>query len=677
MHRASARGLLCALSLASVAAAGLVVPATAGATALSPSKYVSWGLPGELLNARGVAAGPKGNVVYVADHGHDRIVQYTAGGAFIRTWGGQGSAEGEFDGPSAVATDELGRVYVADSGNGRIQKFSASGEFLQEWSSPAAIDVATDGDGHVFTLSALLGIVAERTYGGSSVTAWPSPFPGQYFFSAGYEEPTSDTVAIAAEPSGEVVAAGHSSQALSNPEPDCHNVTDVNPSLDHHPYPDPLVTGEVVRFNSLGEVLESGWLSPSPVDCTQGWFSYGDPTDVAVDPNGGRVYVSLEEHFIQMLPPDLDYPYAYSGTYGDHLGLPCGVCDGLPQNFTTPTALTFDCRSNLYVTTSTRVLKYLSPPGTPASTCEKGGLPFELVIERRLTVSESGTELDLAIGCAVARCIGEIEVRQVRSSQCPPRCPELAHGTVDIDGSARSEVAVRLDQQAQRLLERESRLPIEVTFTFRGREDQTVRRRTVLRDPSSLTLDCGTSGAAAIELATGGELDPAAGRDRVELIYLPPTGDAIRRSARTDGSGRYGASLTATQAGTWMIEASWRGDRTHQPTAADPCVVEVDPLASSLVIECPVAGVAGEPLRIAGELAAPHDRTRIAIDYFSPSGRLVSRVGMTGADGAFVDGFTPPDAGTWTIRARWPGDADHAGASSIECRVDVARARSA
>jgi DNA-binding beta-propeller fold protein YncE len=78
---------------------------------------------------------------------------------FVRAWGSQGSADGQFDGPSSVAVDSQGNVYVVDSGNARVQKFDSTGNFLLKWGSygktsgqfrtPAGIAVDASGDVYV------------------------------------------------------------------------------------------------------------------------------------------------------------------------------------------------------------------------------------------------------------------------------------------------------------------------------------------------------------------------------------------------------------------------------------------------------------------------------------------------------------------------------------------------
>ena len=93
---------------------------------------------GQFDQPTGVATDGSGNV-YVTDAGNQRVQKFDASGAFLTTWGSFGSGDGQFDFtlfvvvPNGVATDASGSVYVADTGNRRIQKFDASGAFLSTW----------------------------------------------------------------------------------------------------------------------------------------------------------------------------------------------------------------------------------------------------------------------------------------------------------------------------------------------------------------------------------------------------------------------------------------------------------------------------------------------------------------------------------------------------------------
>lgn len=112
----------------------------------SAGKFVmGWGgpgtAPGQFQAPIGIAADASGNV-YVADHDNDRIqkfhVQQTTGGwdaQVVTTWGGPGSANGQFDGPYGVTLDPAGNVWVADGRNHRLQKFDPNGKFLSAFGS--------------------------------------------------------------------------------------------------------------------------------------------------------------------------------------------------------------------------------------------------------------------------------------------------------------------------------------------------------------------------------------------------------------------------------------------------------------------------------------------------------------------------------------------------------------
>ena len=54
-------------------------------------------------------------------------------GKFIKSWGGSGSAPGQFLVPHALAIDSAGRLFVADRDNNRIQIFDQDGTFLEQW----------------------------------------------------------------------------------------------------------------------------------------------------------------------------------------------------------------------------------------------------------------------------------------------------------------------------------------------------------------------------------------------------------------------------------------------------------------------------------------------------------------------------------------------------------------
>ncbi|SVC08384.1 uncharacterized protein METZ01_LOCUS261238, partial [marine metagenome] len=134
----------------------------------SEGAFIStWGTKGgEFDNPVGVAVASDGSV-YVAvyerkfpsDTFFHRIQKFTSEGAFISTWGTEGTGDGEFDSPHDVAVTSDGSVYVADTYNHRIQKFTSDGVFVSKWGTegygdgqfniPNGVAVASDGSVYV------------------------------------------------------------------------------------------------------------------------------------------------------------------------------------------------------------------------------------------------------------------------------------------------------------------------------------------------------------------------------------------------------------------------------------------------------------------------------------------------------------------------------------------------
>ncbi len=92
--------------------------------------------PFVFFGPRGLAILPSGNLL-VADTGNKRIVEFTAGGEYVRQVGGGGVLLGRFDEPVDVAVHPpTGNILVSDVWNRRIQVLSAVLDPLAEWLMP-------------------------------------------------------------------------------------------------------------------------------------------------------------------------------------------------------------------------------------------------------------------------------------------------------------------------------------------------------------------------------------------------------------------------------------------------------------------------------------------------------------------------------------------------------------
>jgi len=101
-----------------------------------------------------IAAGPDGNV-YVIDALNFREQTFDASGAFLSAFGHHGNGSGDFAMPKGIAVDASGVIYIVDTLFDNIQLFSRTGEFLftigrrgsgqGEFSLPSGLFLGQDG----------------------------------------------------------------------------------------------------------------------------------------------------------------------------------------------------------------------------------------------------------------------------------------------------------------------------------------------------------------------------------------------------------------------------------------------------------------------------------------------------------------------------------------------------
>jgi hypothetical protein len=338
-----------------VALVSLLVVASAGATTLisSPRDVSRVFLPGQPRFSDGaVAASPDGQFVYVVVRSRNRLYEFTTRGALKKIW-----SSPRLRGPRGVTTDGIGNVYVADQASGKVVKFTAGGRFLAQWSAPDPISIAAAPNGPVYVLRGdAHNRVEEYALDGRKLRGFDANLPGRWDFYYGYTQtPRTSARAIGVDDTGDLIVTGQSYQYLQGLGP-CDGSSTPTPNeglCSPGAIPDnPLVSGEVARFTRAGKAVGHGWLNDYTIADYPGFYSDGIGTGVAVDPDGGAVYVSDLENYVDYLRPNLTNPDNGTLDFGgpDYaLDFVCWVCLGKGSNSTSPAGAAFDCRSNLYV----------------------------------------------------------------------------------------------------------------------------------------------------------------------------------------------------------------------------------------------------------------------------------------------------------------------------------------
>src|SRR6204780_2353789 len=118
----------------------------------APSGRLMTTFAGGLDQPEGIAVDATGHV-WIADTGHDRVVEFSPAGRRLATFGLPGSGHGQLDQPVALAISPFGDVWVADQGNSRVEDFTAFGRYHASIQVPTPAGVTLDNRGDIWVSS--------------------------------------------------------------------------------------------------------------------------------------------------------------------------------------------------------------------------------------------------------------------------------------------------------------------------------------------------------------------------------------------------------------------------------------------------------------------------------------------------------------------------------------------
>ena len=155
----------------------------------------------------GLAWDASARQLYVLDSLRHRITVFDGNGAFLRTMGESGSADGQFNHPTHLALDADGALLVTDALNFRVQLIARDGRFLGKFGQAGngsgdfagPKGVAADGDGHYYVVDALFDAVQIFDRQGRLLLGFGDhgSGPGQFSLPNGIFISTDDKVYVA------------------------------------------------------------------------------------------------------------------------------------------------------------------------------------------------------------------------------------------------------------------------------------------------------------------------------------------------------------------------------------------------------------------------------------------------------------------------------------------------
>ncbi len=108
-----------------------------------------------------VAIGRNGDVFVVQGHtpgkGDPRVLKFDRNGKFETSWGGLGTAPGQFNVAHGIAIDAKGLLWVADRENERIQVFDQDGKFIREMKYKGLPCGLTIGQQYIYMVNGFAG----------------------------------------------------------------------------------------------------------------------------------------------------------------------------------------------------------------------------------------------------------------------------------------------------------------------------------------------------------------------------------------------------------------------------------------------------------------------------------------------------------------------------------------
>jgi hypothetical protein len=181
---------------------------------------------------------------------------------------------------------------------------------------------------------------------------------------------------------------------------------------------------------------------------------------------------------------------------------------------------------------------------------------------------------------------------------------------------------------------------------------------------ASSTIACSMS-LLSVEIGStvtvSGSISPIQLGATVSLTYTRPDNKTVARTVDEEADGSFSDTYTPDKVGAWNVVAKWEGDEEYKEATSPSIPFTVDKVSSS--ISCSLSSstiTIGYTVQINGLISpvTPYVYP-ITICYSIDNGiTWVNKSTLSKSNGTYSYVWKPPTAGTYQVKAVWPGDAN-------------------
>ena len=210
-------------------------------------------------------------------------------------------------------------------------------------------------------------------------------------------------------------------------------------------------------------------------------------------------------------------------------------------------------------------------------------------------------------------------------------------------------------------------------------EGATSPAKSIVVNKASSSITCRASATVfSIGLSTviSGVVSPA---DSALEVFIQQSTDAGSTwnnltSVMTNPSGSYSSNWTPSTVGSYVVRSTWAGDEGHIGATSYSQSITVLRGSSSLFCAVSPGSISvGSAATISGSIS-PAQTAMVTMLYSNDGGASWLDLATVEAqsDGSYSHVWVPPNAGSYQIKASWPGDANRNGAQSPTRGLTVA-----